>query len=343
MVSSSVYEGFSLPIIEAMACGTPVITTRNLGAQSFCIDGKNCFEIDYGDTASFIEKILLVMKNIGFTQQNVIEGIKTAYEFNETNTINALIKAFELIAGITFKKSLVDRLLAETREPNRLSDKEIHALITPNGTIQVNQAKDLVSIIIPTFNKCEYVVEAVKSIEANIKSDYEIIIVDDGSTEDMFEPFKNNSKVIVYRNDENSGFPKSVNQGLQVASGKYILLVNNDTVCTKGSIDRMIEIAKSDEKIGLVGVISNNASGPQLDRKAKYNTINKMHTYANKIRLENKGKNYVFPRIAFLFTLITKEVIDKIGGLDERFSPGYYEDDDFCLRAQLAGFKRNNC
>ncbi|MBK7500134.1 MAG: glycosyltransferase family 2 protein [Ignavibacteriales bacterium] len=46
-----------------------------------------------------------------------------------------------------------------------------------------------------------------------------------------------------------------------------------------------------------------------------------------------------FPRVAFLCTLIKREVIEKIGGLDERFTPGNFEDDDFCLRAQLAGYK----
>ncbi len=64
-----------------------------------------------------------------------------------------------------------------------------------------------------------------------------------------------------------------------------------------------------------------------------------MHNYAAQLREKNKGQIMQFPRVAFLCTLIKREVIDKIGGLDERFSPGNYEDDDFCLRAQLAGFK----
>jgi tetratricopeptide (TPR) repeat protein len=64
-----------------------------------------------------------------------------------------------------------------------------------------------------------------------------------------------------------------------------------------------------------------------------------MHAYSDKITAENTGQTIEFPRVAFLCTLIKKEVIDKIGGLDERFTPGNFEDDDFCLRSQLAGFK----
>jgi tetratricopeptide (TPR) repeat protein len=64
-----------------------------------------------------------------------------------------------------------------------------------------------------------------------------------------------------------------------------------------------------------------------------------MHVYASKAKANNIGKYFQFPRVAFLCTLIKREVINKIGGLDERFSPGNFEDDDFCLRAQIAGYK----
>ncbi|MCZ7603308.1 MAG: glycosyltransferase [Melioribacteraceae bacterium] len=339
VVCSSVYEGFSLPILEAMACGTPVITTRNMGAESFCVDGKNSFLVDFGDVDSLGKRIIVIMQNTDSYTSPVIEGIKTSYEFNERNTLKTLVNVFESITNLTFKKQVVEKLLNETGTPKELSEENIKNVLSSSDISNKINAKDLISIIIPTYNKLKYVIEAIASLEKTLEMDYEILIVDDASTEDMIEPFKNNKTVKVLRNEINSGFSKSVNKGIKAATGKYILLVNNDTVCTKSSIDRMVEIAESKKDYGLVGVISNNASGPQWDRKAKYSTLNQMHAYAKKTRLEHKGKFYEFPRIAFLFTLIKREVIEKIGGLDERFSPGYYEDDDFCLRAQLAGFK----
>jgi tetratricopeptide (TPR) repeat protein len=110
-------------------------------------------------------------------------------------------------------------------------------------------------------------------------------------------------------------------------------------VLTSGWLIRMIEVAESDSKIGLVGPISNEVSGLQIEKEANYKSIEEMHIYTETIRNKNKSEIFHFPRIAFLCTLIKREVIDKIGGLDERFSPGNYEDDDYCLRAQLAGFK----
>jgi O-antigen biosynthesis protein len=67
--------------------------------------------------------------------------------------------------------------------------------------------------------------------------------------------------------------------------------------------------------------------------------MQEMLDYASKVEVDNHNKIQEFPRLAFFCTLIKKEVFDKIGGLDERFSPGNYEDDDFCMRAQVAGFK----
>jgi GT2 family glycosyltransferase len=147
------------------------------------------------------------------------------------------------------------------------------------------------------------------------------------------------SDISIINNIENLGFPKAVNQGILIAKGKYVLIANNDIIVTEGWLERMLEIAESHPEVGIVGPISNSVSGRQLDKNAKYESIEDMHNYAAKVKKENKGQFFQFPRVAFLCTLIKKEVIDKIGGLDERFSPGNFEDDDFCLRAQMAGYK----
>jgi len=81
----------------------------------------------------------------------------------------------------------------------------------------------------------------------------------------------------------------------------------------------------------------------QIDKDATYKDTDKMKKYANKIRKTKKGKGFEFPRVTLMCTLISRKVIEKIGGLDERFTPGNFEDDDFCLRSQIAGFKTYIC
>ncbi|MDP3446198.1 MAG: glycosyltransferase, partial [Ignavibacteria bacterium] len=182
-----------------------------------------------------------------------------------------------------------------------------------------------------------------ESLLSSGSSEYELIIIDNASTDETEKYLEEisllNEKIKVIKNNFNLGFPSAVNQGIKEAKGKYINIVNNDIVLTEGWLERLIEVAESDSRIGLVGPISNEVSGLQKDENAKYNSIEEMHEYAAKVKEQNHGEVFNFPRIAFLCTLIKKEVIEKIGGLDERFTPGNYEDDDFCLRAQLAGFK----
>ena len=196
------------------------------------------------------------------------------------------------------------------------------------------------SIILVTFNQVKYTLECIKSINVTLTNDYEIIVVDNKSTDDTVKLIRKEfPEVTLIENKQNLGFPKAVNQGILEAQGDYVLPLNNDIVVTEGWLDRMVEIAEKHPEVAIVGPISNSVSGRQLDKNAKYESIPEMHKYATKIRKENKGQLFEFPRVAFLCTLIKKEVIDKIGGLDERYSPGNFEDDDFCLRAQMAGYK----
>jgi glycosyltransferase involved in cell wall biosynthesis len=201
----------------------------------------------------------------------------------------------------------------------------------------------LVSIIVLSYNKTEYLKGFVDSVFKFTQLNFELIIIDNSSEKETIKFLESllahDNRVKVLFNSVNLGFPKGVNQGLKMATGKYIIIANNDIVVTQGWLDSMIKLAETNKHIGLVGPVSNSVSWYQLDKEAVYKTQEEMHEYAAKIKGKNKGDVLEFPRLAFLCTLLKREVIDKLGGLDERFSPGNYEDDDFCLRAQLAGYK----
>jgi len=221
--------------------------------------------------------------------------------------------------------------------------KSIHADEIIEQPILECETGKSVSIIILTYNGVEYTKQFYDSLIESTDLNYELIIIDNSSTDGTKEYIQsislNNKNVKAIFNDDNLGFPVAVNQGIQTTQSKYILIANNDIILTKGWLKRLIQVAESDRRIGIVGPISNEVSGVQKDKEAKYKTIEEMHLYADSIKEKNKNKTFHFPRVAFLCTLIKRDVINNIGGLDERFSPGNYEDDDFCLRAQLAGYK----
>ena len=119
-----------------------------------------------------------------------------------------------------------------------------------------NAKRDLVSIIIVTYNQLEYTKKCIDSIKEKTSSLYELIIVDNASTDDTAVYLKSlpaEKKITVILNKENSGFPKAVNEGIKHANGNYILLLNNDTVVTKNWLSNLIEKINNEEKIGLAG------------------------------------------------------------------------------------------
>ncbi len=226
-------------------------------------------------------------------------------------------------------------------DPNNLEAKEYLEAIE-----KVKAPKSLVSIIIPVFNQLHYTKLAIESIKKYTAIPYEIIVVDNGSTDGTFEYLSSMRDVKVIRNPKNYGFPRAVNQGLSASGGEYVVILNNDVIVTNGWLERLLDHIRDDSSIGIIGPISNYASGVQVLNYAErfYTKDGKvdgeaLQKFADELYIKNKGKRAIFPRVAGLCMLIKRDVLNKIGGFDERFSPGNFEDDDYCLRATLAGFK----
>ena len=186
------------------------------------------------------------------------------------------------------------------------------------------------SIIIPVLNQLEMTLKCIESIEDNTK-DFEIIIIDNGSD----PPCPKYCDTLI-RNEENLGFPKAVNQGIEASNGDVVVILNNDVIVTDNWLYRLEwHLLKYD----MVGPCTNSISGPQQVLISQYNNEQELNTAAMEFQLKNAFQSIPFHRIVFYCVAIKREVIDKIGLLDEIYSPGNYEDDDFCMRAIDAGFK----
>jgi GT2 family glycosyltransferase/pyruvate-formate lyase-activating enzyme len=226
--------------------------------------------------------------------------------------------------------------------------QKIHPYSTP-GTSQTQQIPispkqpALVSIIILTHNQLEHTKRCLDSIEAYTSEPYELILVDNGSTDgtpDYLQKYANDhSNVRMIANKKNLGFAAGNNQGMAVANGNYLLLLNNDTVVTKGWLARMLSVFERYPEVGIVGPVSNYVSGPQQVKEVSYRSLEKMHHFAKKWSAAHMGQTMEFYRVVGFCLLAKREVIDKIGGLDEQFGSGNFEDDDFCFRAAAAGYK----
>lgn len=219
----------------------------------------------------------------------------------------------------------------------------IHPYSFPIDFKNLASQQGLTSIIILTYNQLEHTKLCLNSIEAYTPQPHELIIVDNGSTDGTLDYLRTyeveHDNVYIIANTDNRGFAAGNNQGVAAARGDYVLLLNNDTVVTEGWLARMLEVFERYPDIGIVGPVSNYVSGLQLVPQAAYQSLEEMHQFATNWAIEHTGQTMEIYRVVGFCLLARREVIDRIGGLDEQFGSGNFEDDDFCIRAALVGFK----
>ena len=197
-----------------------------------------------------------------------------------------------------------------------------------------------VAIIILTCNQKRMLEEALESVikKTNYKN-YKIFLVDNGSKDrhDLMVK-KKFPKVEVIRNEKNLGYGKGNNVGIKRASEEYkpdyFVLLNDDIeMINKNWLNKMIGVAESDKKIGIVG---SQSIYPDGNFQSSGGYLRKWEIAQS---LEFKeGAILNVDHLDMVCVLIKKEVMDKLKGFDEIFSPFLLEDTDYCLRAKKAGY-----
>ena len=196
----------------------------------------------------------------------------------------------------------------------------------------------MTSIIIATCNGITLTKRCLESIRQCTPEQHELICVDNGSTDGTSAFLRSVANVRLIENSVNRGMPAAINQGLRVAAGDFIVLLNNDVVVTPGWLGRMLAVLSQDNKIGLVGPCSNNVSGIQCV-PTSYQDLSHLDAFAEAWAAGNSGRLIATQRLVGFCLLFTREVFEQIGFMDERFGLGNFEDDDYCRRAVLGGYR----
>lgn len=207
-----------------------------------------------------------------------------------------------------------------------------------NYEYEPNEGIRFTSIILLSYNKLDYTRLCIESIRKFTPKDhYEIIVVDNNSEEETVNWLKDQDDLKVIYNDYNAGFPKGCNQGIEISKGESILLLNNDTIVTPNWLNNLDRALYNSEKTGAVGAITNSCSNGQAIG-VTYKDIGEMIKFSYLIEsLNEKSYEYKLNLIGYCY-LIKKEVLDKVGLLDEIFTPGNYEDNDLSYRILSSGY-----
>lgn len=197
------------------------------------------------------------------------------------------------------------------------------------------------SIIIPTYNGLDLLRRCIASIREHTDSPYEIIVVDNAST-DGTAAWCMQEKLIVISLPTNVGFPAACNKGLQLSSGDILILLNNDTVVTPHWLSNMTAALGSAPDVGIVGPVTNYASGSQQVHYP-FEDLAEFQRIAAEVNVTTPSSWRRVERIVGICFVFRRGLMETIGLLDERFSPGHYEDDDYCLRARMHGYSLLVC
>lgn len=224
-------------------------------------------------------------------------------------------------------------LTVSSRKVDRLRELEGHE----NG---------MLSIVIPTWNQLDSTQKCVAALREHVRMPMEIIAVDNGSTDGTAEFWRDQVRtslggrahVEAICNVENRGFPVARNQGLGAARGDYVVFLDHYTVVQPGTLERLAAWVRFDQHIGLVGPRANSWSGHQLIPAAPGGDALAVAAFAKRWIRQHDGGGFPCRRLLDVCLLGRKEIFEKVGGFDPRFTHGNFEDDDLSVRVMRAGY-----
>ena len=182
-----------------------------------------------------------------------------------------------------------------------------------------------VSVIIPTYNRAHLIKQSVQSVLEQSYQDFEIIIVDDGSTDNTDQVIRDLGKLvnIVYRYQENQGRSKARNTGLRIATGQYITFLDSDDTYLQNKLQVQVEFLDSHPDIGMVYASSacedefGNSLGSQYLAFAQ-GQIYEQIAFCSPVTI-------ILPTV-----MVRREIIEKVGFFDENLNR--FEDTDYWRR-----------
>ena len=199
------------------------------------------------------------------------------------------------------------------------------------------------SVIMLTHNKLPLTHLCMESLCRNTKyPNFELIVVDNASkdgTRDYLEGLQSllpNFQVIF--NASNGGFAQGNNIGIMRSRGDYVVLLNNDTILTPGWLTHLIGYLERDPQVGMVGPVTNSAGNEQMIR-VDYTNWEELMAFAKQRTREYAGRYFQIPMLGMFCVVFRRRLLDEVGLLDERFGLGTFEDDDFCHRVKLKGYR----
>ena len=216
-----------------------------------------------------------------------------------------------------------------TEVPRRLPPMAVPPLTSVHG----------VSIVIPVFNKAPLTYQCLRSlIERTPAGRYEVIVVDNASSDDTPRLLAHVQGLRVIRNEENRGFVDACNQGAAAARAPAVLFLNNDTVVFPDWLPPMLDTL-ADPSVGAVGAQLVYPTGSLQEAGAIVWRDGSGWNYGRGEDRHDPAYQYVreVDYCSGAGLLVRRDLFERLGGFDRRYAPAYYEDTDLCFEVRRLG------
>jgi GT2 family glycosyltransferase len=202
--------------------------------------------------------------------------------------------------------------------------------------------RPLTSIVIPVYNKWLYTAACLRSLaETPTTCPFEVIVVDDGSTDETEARLRSLDGLVYTRNEQNLGFVGSCNRGAGLARGEYLVMLNNDTEVEEGWLDALIDTLEREPGAGLVGARLVYPNGRLQEAGGIIFRDGSGWNYGRDDDPARPCYNYLREAdyCSGACIALRTSLFEELGGFDERYAPAYYEDTDLAFRVCEAGLK----
>jgi O-antigen biosynthesis protein len=204
---------------------------------------------------------------------------------------------------------------------------------TPNVIRFPEVARPDVTVVMLTYNRWDLTREALRLLAEATEPRYEVVIVDNASTDGTLDELAHVSGARILRNPRNLGFGPATNQGAAMARGRYLLLLNSDAWVRPGWLEPLIDVADADPGVAAV-------ASKLLYPDGRLQEAGSIVWRDGRVRQYGDGDVPNRPEYNFRRTvdyasaaclLVRRSAFIAVGGFDPRFAPVYCEDVDLCL------------